>query len=57
MYSSVVVYLVDTKKVPYYNEMFDLVDPCTVIFFYQKKVGSCNERTQRYAPVTLCNLM
>jgi DIM1 family U5 snRNP protein len=30
-----VVYLVDISEVPDFNEMYELYDPCTVMFFYR----------------------
>ena len=32
-----VVYLVDIKEVPDFNKMYELYDPCTVMFFYRNK--------------------
>ena len=32
-----VVYLVDTTEVPDFNTMYELYDPCTVMFFYRNK--------------------
>lgn len=32
-----VVYLVDIKEVPDFNEMYELYDPCTVMFFFRNK--------------------
>ena len=32
-----VVYLVDTTQVPDFNKMYELYDPCTVMFFYRNK--------------------
>uniref|UniRef100_K1QC53 Thioredoxin-like protein 4A n=4 Tax=Magallana TaxID=2171616 RepID=K1QC53_MAGGI len=32
-----VVYLVDTSEVPDFNKMYELYDPCTVMFFYRNK--------------------
>ena len=32
-----VVYLVDITKVPDFNVMYELYDPCTVMFFYRNK--------------------
>ena len=34
-----VVYLVDTSEVPDFNTMYELYDPCTVMFFFRNKVG------------------
>ena len=31
------VYLVDTSEVPDFNEMYELYDPCTVMFFFRNK--------------------
>ena len=30
-----VIYLVDNKKVPEFNIMYELYDPCTVMFFFR----------------------
>ncbi|OON17487.1 mitosis protein DIM1, partial [Opisthorchis viverrini] len=32
-----VIYLVDITKVPDFNKMYELYDPCTVMFFYRNK--------------------
>ncbi|KAL3312326.1 hypothetical protein Ciccas_009084 [Cichlidogyrus casuarinus] len=32
-----VIYLVDIKQVPDFNKMYELYDPCTVMFFYRNK--------------------
>ncbi|CAA7264494.1 unnamed protein product [Cyclocybe aegerita] len=32
-----VIYLVDIKKVPDFNTMYELYDPCSVMFFYRNK--------------------
>ena len=32
-----VVYLVDITEVPDFNHMYELYDPCTVMFFYRNK--------------------
>ncbi|KII73784.1 Thioredoxin-like protein 4A [Thelohanellus kitauei] len=32
-----VIYLVDIKEVPDFNKMYELYDPCTVMFFYRNK--------------------
>ena len=32
-----VVYLVDISKVPDFNKMYELYDPCTVMFFFRNK--------------------
>lgn len=32
-----VIYLVDTKEVPDFNVMYELYDPCTVMFFFRNK--------------------
>lgn len=31
------IYLVDTKEVPEFNEMYELYDSCTVMFFFRNK--------------------
>ena len=33
-----VIYLVDTAEVPDFNTMYELYDPCTVMFFFRNKV-------------------
>ena len=32
-----VFYLVDITKVPDFNKMYELYDPCTMMFFYRNK--------------------
>jgi DIM1 family U5 snRNP protein len=32
-----VIYLVDITEVPYFNHMYELYDPCTVMFFFRNK--------------------
>jgi DIM1 family U5 snRNP protein len=32
-----VIYLVDIAEVPEFNEMYELYDPCTVMFFFRNK--------------------
>ncbi|VDN32168.1 unnamed protein product [Gongylonema pulchrum] len=32
-----VIYLVDTTEVPDFNKMYELYDPCTVMFFFRNK--------------------
>ncbi|XP_049937735.1 thioredoxin-like protein 4A isoform X1 [Schistocerca serialis cubense] len=32
-----VIYLVDITKVPDFNKMYELYDPCTVMFFFRNK--------------------
>ncbi|ETO24245.1 thioredoxin-like 4A [Reticulomyxa filosa] len=32
-----VVYLVDITKVPDFNTMYELYDPCTIMFFFRNK--------------------
>ena len=34
-----VIYLVDTTEVPDFNTMYELYDPCTVMFFFRNKVS------------------
>jgi DIM1 family U5 snRNP protein len=36
-----VVYLVDITEVPDFNAMYELYDPCTVMFFFRNKVRKC----------------
>ena len=35
-----VVYLIDISKVPDFNAMYELYDPCTVMFFFRNKVSA-----------------
>lgn len=35
-----VIYLVDISEVPDFNAMYELYDPCTVMFFFRNKVRS-----------------
>ena len=47
-----VVYLVDITEVPDFNKMYELYDPCTVMFFYRNKhimidLGTSNNNTWR----------
>uniref|UniRef100_A0A7S3FZR3 Thioredoxin-like protein 4A n=1 Tax=Palpitomonas bilix TaxID=652834 RepID=A0A7S3FZR3_9EUKA len=32
-----VMYLVDIEEVPHFNSMYELYDPCTVMFFFRNK--------------------
>ena len=32
-----VIYLIDTTEVPDFNTMYELYDPCTVMFFFRNK--------------------
>lgn len=32
-----VIYLVDIDEVPHFNHMYELYDPCTVMFFFRNK--------------------
>ncbi|KAL0487752.1 U5 snRNP protein [Acrasis kona] len=32
-----VIYLVDISKVPDFNKMYELYDPCTIMFFFRNK--------------------
>jgi hypothetical protein len=34
-----VIYLVDISEVPDFNAMYELYDPCTIMFFFRNKVG------------------
>jgi DIM1 family U5 snRNP protein len=34
-----VIYLVDISAVPDFNAMYELYDPCTIMFFFRNKVG------------------
>ena len=31
------IYLVDITEVPDFNKMYELYDPCTIMFFYRNK--------------------
>jgi hypothetical protein len=33
-----VLYLVDISEVPDFNTMYELYDPCTIMFFFRNKV-------------------
>ena len=33
-----IIYVVDITEVPYYNEMYELTDPCNVMFFFRNKL-------------------
>lgn len=33
-----VIYVVDITEVPYYNQMYELTDPCSVMFFFRNKI-------------------
>ena len=33
-----VIYLIDISEVPDFNTMYELYDPCTVMFFFRNKV-------------------
>ncbi|KIJ96119.1 hypothetical protein K443DRAFT_635952 [Laccaria amethystina LaAM-08-1] len=35
-----VIYLVDITEVPDFNKMYELYDPCTVMFFYRRRKGA-----------------
>ncbi|EGV65730.1 U4/U6-U5 snRNP complex subunit dib1 [Yamadazyma tenuis] len=37
-----VIYLCDIEEVPDFNEMYELYDPCTVMFFYRNKHMLCD---------------
>jgi thiol-disulfide isomerase/thioredoxin len=37
--NSAVIYLVDITEVPDFNAMYELYDPCTIMFFFRNKVG------------------
>lgn len=39
-----VIYLVDISEVPDFNAMYELYDPCTVMFFFRNKVSGCVRR-------------
>ena len=36
---SAVIYLVDISECPDFNTMYELYDPCTVMFFFRNKVS------------------
>lgn len=36
------VYLCDTSRVPDFNDMYELYDPCTVMFFWRNKHMMCD---------------
>ena len=33
-----VIYLIDISEVPDFNTMYELYDPCTIMFFFRNKV-------------------
>ena len=33
-----VIYVVDITEVPYYNDIYELTDPCSVMFFFRNKL-------------------
>jgi DIM1 family U5 snRNP protein len=33
-----VIYVVDITEVPHFNEMYELLDPCSVMFFFRNKI-------------------
>ena len=39
-----VIYLVDITQVPDFNTMYELYDPCTIMFFYRNKVSLASPR-------------
>lgn len=39
-----VTYLVDISEVPEFNAMYELYDPCTVMFFFRNKVRVSKKR-------------
>lgn len=48
-----VIYLVDISQVPDFNKMYELYDPCTVMFFYRNKhmmidLGTGNNNKSKY---------
>lgn len=52
-----VVYLVDTTQVPDFNKMYELYDPCTVMFFFRNKhimidLGTGNNNKMYALPLT-----
>ena len=36
----VVIYLVDISDVPDFNKMYELYDPCTIMFFFRYVIGN-----------------
>lgn len=42
-----VTYLVDITEVPDFNAMYELYDPCTVMFFFRNKVSNTNLRISK----------
>lgn len=42
-----VIYLVDISECPDFNTMYELYDPCTVMFFFRNKVGNTPEDVPR----------
>lgn len=41
-----VIYLIDISEVPDFNTMYELYDPCTVMFFFRNKVRMTSQLLQ-----------
>ncbi|KAI0631408.1 4A/4B type thioredoxin-like protein [Trametes polyzona] len=59
-----VIYLVDITEVPDFNKMYELYDPCTVMFFYRNKhimidlgTGNNNKMYVLIPGVTCCIML
>lgn len=48
-----VVYLVDITEVPDFNAMYELYDPCTVMFFFRNKVRKWPVQRSESKEITL----
>ena len=53
-----VIYLVDITEVPHFNKMYELYDPCTVMFFYRNRhvmidLGTGNNNKSLHTPCLL----
>lgn len=52
-----VIYLVDITEVPDFNTMYELYDPCTVMFFFRNKVGTVVMRGDHILQKVLWDMM
>lgn len=46
-----VIYLVDITEVPDFNKMYELYDPCTVMFFFRYAWNKCMYLNNRHLPL------
>lgn len=47
-----IVYAVDTDEVPAFNDMYELSDPCSLMFFYRNRFLTCDYRTGEARKIT-----